>query len=266
MSLFRSTANEDSAGATDRPWPSSLMRKATEALVCLALAVMLFRTFEVEGYMISTGSMAPNLLGFHKRAVCPACGSLFAFGVPYDAPNSSQFADEESNGGTAIANAGSSHAAEPHQFACCPNCGLDAIDLGAVPRNQGDQLLVNKSVYEFRSPARWDVIVFRNPYRPSQAYVKRAIGLPGESVQIINGDIYIDGQISRKDLEKQRALRIPVFDNDHVPENGAWKPRWVADSYTDKPGWMSAGHTFELKGASGAPPAGPVSGTRTRSC
>ncbi|MGE3315589.1 MAG: signal peptidase I, partial [Planctomycetaceae bacterium] len=172
-----------------------------EALVCLALAVMLFRTFEVEGYMISTGSMAPSLLGFHKRAVCPACGSLFAYGIPYELPSHAHLAEDDDtlrNGRATLARAGSSdHANEPRQLVCCPNCGLDAIDLADVPRNQGDQLLVNKSAYDFRSPDRWDVIVFRNPYRPSQAYVKRAIGLPGERVQIIDGDIYINGEICR---------------------------------------------------------------------
>ena len=34
--------------------------------------------------MISTGSMAPALLGYHKRVVCPSCRSEFAFGVAYD--------------------------------------------------------------------------------------------------------------------------------------------------------------------------------------
>ena len=53
-------------------------RSAIDGLACLAVAVLLLRTFLVEGYMISTGSMAPALYGYHKRVVCPACGEVFA--------------------------------------------------------------------------------------------------------------------------------------------------------------------------------------------
>ena len=59
-------------------------RALTEAFVSLFVAVLLFRTFAAEGYMISTGSMAPSLLGFHKRVVCPTCGITFPFGTAYD--------------------------------------------------------------------------------------------------------------------------------------------------------------------------------------
>ena len=61
--------------ATDRHDPDrrGVIRSLTESLVSLFIAVLLFRTFVAEGYMISTGSMAPCLLGFHKRVECPKC-------------------------------------------------------------------------------------------------------------------------------------------------------------------------------------------------
>ena len=59
------------------------MRSLSESFISLFIAVLLFRTFAAEGYMISTGSMAPFLLGFHKRVECPRCGCLFSFGVAY---------------------------------------------------------------------------------------------------------------------------------------------------------------------------------------
>src|SRR5688572_4569611 len=61
-----------------------VFRSLMESSVCLLLAVLLFRTFAAEGYMISTGSMAPHLLGYHKRVVCPKCQCQFPFGVAYD--------------------------------------------------------------------------------------------------------------------------------------------------------------------------------------
>ncbi|MCA9019710.1 MAG: S26 family signal peptidase, partial [Planctomycetaceae bacterium] len=53
------------------PQRSSLFRLVLESVASLAIAVILFRTFAAEGYMISTGSMAPSLLGYHKQVTCP---------------------------------------------------------------------------------------------------------------------------------------------------------------------------------------------------
>ena len=66
----------------------NVVRHLLDSLVCLAIAVTLFRTFEVEGYIISSGSMAPILLGYHKRVVCPACSFSFAFGMSRETASS----------------------------------------------------------------------------------------------------------------------------------------------------------------------------------
>jgi signal peptidase I len=212
------------------------VRALLDAILCLYIAVILFRTFEVEGYIISTGSMAPSLLGFHKRVVCPSCGFPFAFGIAVDAS------------GTAADTTGSESTRDSNHRGGevrCPNCGQDSIDAGIVPPNYGDQLLVQKNLYEFRRPRRWEVVVLKSPARPTPPFVKRIVGLPNESVQIIDGDIYADGKICRKDLDEQRALRIPVFDNDYVPddppeERGGWV---VEPSRTP---WQVQGHAFAV--------------------
>lgn len=54
-------------------------------------------------------------------------------------------------------------------------------------------LLIDKLKYRFGSPARGDVVVFRNPQHSGDLYIKRIIGEPGEKVEIKGGDIYIDG-------------------------------------------------------------------------
>ena len=58
----------------------------------------------------------------------------------------------------------------------------------------GDNLIVDKISYRFREPKRFEIIVF--PYRHAENtyYIKRIIGLPGETVQIIDGYVYIDGE------------------------------------------------------------------------
>lgn len=59
----------------------------------------------------------------------------------------------------------------------------------------GDVLIVDKLSYRFREPERFDVVVFRYLYKENSYYIKRVIGLPGETVQIKAGKIYIDGQL-----------------------------------------------------------------------
>ncbi|MCA9059433.1 MAG: signal peptidase I, partial [Planctomycetaceae bacterium] len=156
------------------------VRSLADMIVCFVLAVMLLRGFVLEGYLISTGSMAPRLRGFHKRVVCPSCDYVFAFGTSFD----DSVADDERP------------VDDSRSLATCPNCGQPDIRVAAVPISHGDQLLVQKHVYEFRQPRRWEPIVFRNPAQPAEAYVKRVVGLPGEQIQIIDGDVYINGHLS----------------------------------------------------------------------
>lgn len=60
--------------------------------------------------------------------------------------------------------------------------------------SDGDQLIVDKISYRFRDPARYDIVVFPYRYEENTFYIKRIIGLPGETVQIVDGYVYIDGQ------------------------------------------------------------------------
>lgn len=58
----------------------------------------------------------------------------------------------------------------------------------------GQYLLVDQLTYYFKEPQREDVIIFHYPKNPRTYFIKRVIGLPGESVQISNGEIRIDGK------------------------------------------------------------------------
>ena len=60
----------------------------------------------------------------------------------------------------------------------------------------GNNLIVDKISYRFHDPERFDIIVFPFQYDKNTFYIKRIIGLPGETVQIDDeGNIYIDGEI-----------------------------------------------------------------------
>ena len=59
----------------------------------------------------------------------------------------------------------------------------------------GDNLIVDKLSYHFTEPERYDIIVFPYQYQEKTYYIKRIIGMPGETVQIIDGMVYINGEM-----------------------------------------------------------------------
>lgn len=61
--------------------------------------------------------------------------------------------------------------------------------------SDGDNLIVDKISYRFRDPERFEIIVFPYQYQENTYYIKRIIGLPGETIQIKDGYIYIDGEL-----------------------------------------------------------------------
>lgn len=62
--------------------------------------------------------------------------------------------------------------------------------------SDGDNLIVDKITYRFKDPERFDIIVFPFKMEEKTYYIKRIIGLPGETVQIDElGNIYINGEI-----------------------------------------------------------------------
>ena len=71
----------------------------------------------------------------------------------------------------------------------------------------GDQLIVQQVSYYFHDPERYDVIVF--PISTEDNYIKRVIGLPGETVQIVNGQVYINGNLLTDDRYGNELMQDP---------------------------------------------------------
>lgn len=106
----------------------------------------------------------------------------------------------------------------------------------------GDFILVNKLYYYIHEPKRWDVLVFHHPLNPKVSFIKRLVGLPGEKLQIKNGNIYINGVISRKPQELQESLKQPIFNGQNISNswkflNGIWKEEGKK-LYLQGTGWI----------------------------
>jgi len=92
--------------------------------------------------------------------------------------------------------------------------------------HDGERLLVNKLVYyKFKSVSwghieRGDIVVFWYPKEPDKSYVKRVIGLPGESVELRNGKVFIDGtQLDEAYLDTEHNQNLPNVPPKKVDEH-----------------------------------------------
>ncbi|OQY07761.1 MAG: signal peptidase I [Planctomycetales bacterium 4572_13] len=160
-----------------------------EWLVVAFILALMFMTFAMQAFQIPTGSMAETLRGKHYRIRCIRCGHAFDVGndaVSYGRPQ-------------------------------CPNCDYIEPGYALGPVNNGDRIFVLKSIYQFFPPQRWDVVVFKNPANPLDNYIKRLIALPGETVELVNGDVFINGKVARKPASVQKELWMPIFLQDYQP-------------------------------------------------
>lgn len=81
--------------------------------------------------------------------------------------------------------------------------------------SNGQEVLVNRVTYRLSVPKRGDVIVFLpNGNRNSHYYVKRVVGLPGETIQIVDGSVYVDGVLLNEGDSFDRMADAGIAENE----------------------------------------------------
>jgi signal peptidase I len=80
-----------------------------------------------------------------------------------------------------------------------------------------ERIFINKFVYHFEPIDRGDVVVFWYPLDPSKSFIKRVVGLPGETVTIRSGHVYIDGREIREPYVLPRYLDDDTYPPVTVP-------------------------------------------------
>jgi len=234
--------------------PLGYGRETVESIVVAFVLALLFRSFEAEAFVIPTGSMAPTLMGRHRDLACETCGEDFRVGCSKELDEAACRLD-------------------PRSFlrrVRCPNCGavMRLTDASGNYRHDyppftGDRIIVEKLAYDFTEPARWDVVVFKYPEDARINYIKRLVGLPGETVFIAGGDLWTARgdaapAIARKPPDTLRAMLQCVHDSRHVPEPlraAGWPLAWSDWSAEgEQARWTTDddGRSFEVAAAAGS--------------
>lgn len=137
--------------------------------VVLSLEAMTMR-LAFPAYSVPTNSMAPTIRGRHYLGTCQHCS------------------------GTAVVSAQpgmDDGELEPSDRSICTLCMRSGAPLETQPALQmGDRIIFRRLVV----PRRWNIVVYIPPSNPQQLFTHRLVGLPGETIQVQDGAIWIDGQ------------------------------------------------------------------------
>lgn len=222
-----------------------VFRETIESIVVAFVLAFFIRTFEAEAFVIPTGSMSPALQGRHKDVHCTECGYRFRTTASTEDPEEARrrgtfrnLRDGEVVGGMCPM------CRYPMPFTKdLPPAVADEVsqlaDLDEVTTRSsypGDRILVNKYGFDFGDPQRWDVVVFKFPGDGNMNYIKRLVGLPGEELQVYQGDVFARPlesdepfRILRKPADKIEAMLQPVHDTDFESATlykAGWPLRW----------------------------------------
>ncbi|HZL99810.1 MAG TPA: signal peptidase I [Planctomycetota bacterium] len=92
-----------------------------------------------------------------------------------------------------------------------PTGSMQPTMLGDAATGIQDRVLADKLGTMLRDPRRYEVMIFRFPWDERRLYVKRIVGLPGETLEIAGGDLWADGKIARKPDQVNDSVLKTIF-------------------------------------------------------
>src|SRR5262245_25178702 len=153
---------------------TSIKETVISVIIAFALAFV-FRGFVMEAFLIPTGSMAPTLRGAHMQFKSEQSGYEWAV-TPWSG------ADPQNPDPIQKQITVHDPMSLPDAYQMPPGW---AIGPTSVARSWGDRIFVLKYLYSIYDPARFDVVVFKNPRDPTINYIKRLLGLPNQMIALI---------------------------------------------------------------------------------
>jgi signal peptidase I len=130
---------------------------------------------------------------------------------------------------------------------------------GGLPLSSGDRIFVLKYLDGIFEPRRFDVVVFKDPSDPQTNFIKRLVGLPGEQVALVDGDVFFrpaqsaaspdamswastDWKIARKPRRAQDTVWQTVFSSQFTPQNAMRDGnRWFTSP------WIGEGASWKIE-------------------
>ncbi len=234
--------------------PKETWIEQSASFIGFFIYLLILKTFFLPLFIIPTGSMAQTLYGEHALHTCPNCGTQFPVGWQ---PQLLDHLHRDGRWG---------HPGRYQPVVQCPNCRWqeycgdprllhparpqpDSVLRQPLRSLAGDRIFVHGWPFEpplaerdAFGPQRWDVVVFKVPTDGQTNYIKRLIGLPGEKIELINGDVFVNDRIVTKTTDAQRSLWFPYFNGDYPARQPApragYHPRWAAQD--DGP-WQGVG-------------------------
>ena len=219
LSATQTIAAPSSRSLTRLQW---IVGAALVGLVALAsVRLWLIDGLIVRRVTIDGPSMAPGLCGDHYRVTCSDCRFPFrcdAASVPASG------------------------------LVVCPNCGYAKNELLAVNLRPRDAVLLDRWPLLWRQPRVGEVVAARLPDLPDRPVIKRVAALPGERLEIEDGDLLASGLLVRKSLEEFRDVRLLVHDNDFQPQLTPDLPaRWRPEQADSR--WQTRRTNFHIEPA-----------------
>ncbi len=187
------------------------VKETLESIVVAFILAFVFRAFIVEAFVIPTGSMAVTLYGKQLTNTCSTCGYEYALGI--------------GDG-------------RPAEKLCCPNCRMlrDSFSPSQFDRpDSGDRILVHKWPLDlpgrWLGAERWDVTVFKDPEDGRTNFIKRLVGLPGEVLEIIDGDVYVAkiDKLPKEVLDQFDVLRKESYRFSHSDDDALGRSAFAQD-------------------------------------
>lgn len=221
-------ASSAAGAAPASPAPNHIKETLISIIIAFVLAFV-FRQFVIEAFIIPTGSMAPTLMGAHVRVRSANTGYEWPLDAQYKIPqpggNAVPKPIQRGDGGEPVV------IHDPMTGAAGAGQELQRHNLAT---RSGDRILVFKYLYSIYDPKRFDVVVFKAPHDPKTNYIKRLVGLPGEELAIVDGDVFTRSEspavapgqdswsqpgwrIARKPERAQRSVWQSVFSSEFQP-------------------------------------------------
>lgn len=274
--------------AQDQPKAQRHTTSVKETLTSIVIAFVMafvFRSFVIEAFVIPTGSMAPTLMGAHMRFRGPETGLSWQVGPWRHVERGGAGIPTPTQPNVKVHDPNLVPWPEPRQVS--PRQYRASEITATKPILSGDRILVFKYLPPLLSPQRFDICVFKYPGGPEEAYIKRLLGLPGEQVALVDGDVFVrplaarpggpDGspvwgptreqlalaggtwelpgwEIARKPERVQREVWQPVYEAKHAPmspvdEGGV---HWFEAPWEASGGWSGLDSRSYIHSGAGA--------------